>query len=276
MTDHAPLTPSHWGLLDAEAQHLAFPDAFPIPSEQERRSLGAADLVKLVFVLDEAPASGPNAERMWVEVLGAADGVYQGRLTNQPTVIPDLDDGALLEFDHRHVAGIALRRHEVAFAVDQHAVVTRRALGRAVPPGWVVHDEPVDGIDSGWTVCAGDEPADHFSGDPEATTQAVTLGELAQRYPALVEVFQAGAGEWVYRPDHHRYVRVKTPAGAPADPDGQASAEPDPEPGEPQAVAPEAGDLQPEPVEPEAGEPTTQVPATPAPADPPPAAREPG
>jgi hypothetical protein len=271
MTDHAPITPSHWGLLDAEAQHLAFPDAFPIPSEQERRSLGAADLVKLVFVLDEAPASGPNAERMWVEVLGAAEGVYQGRLTNQPTVIPDLDDGALLEFDHRHVAGIALRRHEVAFAVDQHAVVTRRALARAVPPGWVVHDEPVDGIDSGWTVCAGDEPADHFSGDPETTTQAVTLGELAQRYPALVEVFQAGAGEWVYRPDHRRYVRVKNPAGAPTDPHDQTAhdqAAPDPDP-DPEAHGPGSD-------QPETGDPTTRVPATPAPADPPPAAREPG
>jgi hypothetical protein len=269
MTDHDPQTPHHWGLLDAEAQHLAFPDAFPIPSDQERGGLVAGDLVKLVFVLDEAPASGPNAERMWVEVLGTADGGYQGRLTNQPTVIPHLDDGALLEFDHRHVAGIALRRHEVAFAVDQHAVVTRRALGRSVPPGWVTHDEPVDEIDSGWTVCAGDEPADHFCGDPETTTQAVTLGELAQRYPALVEVFQAGAGEWVYRPDHHRYVRVKPVADPPAAAEGPAVRDPEPR-------DPEPRDPEPRDPEPPTAVVATAAAATPAPTDPSPADPEPG
>lgn len=251
MTDHDLLTPAHWGLLDAHAQHEAFPDAFPIPSGRERRGLVVGDLVKLVFVLEEAPATGPNAERMWVEVLAHRGDGYEGRLTNRPSVIPDLDEGTLLAFDHRHVAGIALRRHEVAFAVDQHAVVTQRALARPVPPGWVVHDDPVDAIDSGWTVCAGDEPADHFDGDPAATTQAVTLAELAQRYPALVEVFQAGAGEWVYRPDHRRYVRLKPVPSSPAE-----------------GAPGDASDLDTEAV-------ATAVAAPPAPVDPPPAAPAP-
>ena len=39
--------------------------------------------------------------------------------------------------------------------------------------------------------------------------RAMALGELVQRFPALVEVFQAGEGEWVYRPDHRRYFRLK-------------------------------------------------------------------
>ena len=251
MTDLQALTPHQWALLDAEAQHLAFPDAFPIPSEQERHGLGTGDLVKLVFVLDEPPTDGPNAERMWVEVLARRDDGYEGRLTNQPTVIPGLSDGTRLAFDHRHVAGIALRRHEVTFAVDQRAVVTLRALARTVPPGWAAFDPPVDEMDSGWTVCAGDEPADHFAGDPAATTQAVTLGELAQRYPALVEVFQAGAGEWVYRPDHRRYVRVKPqPADGPATEPDPGDPDPgDPDPGAPRppgdaglGVSPEMGD----------------------------------
>ena len=77
----------------------------------------------------------------------------------------------------------------------------------------------------------------------------MTLGELAQRYPGLVEVFQAGSGEWVYRTDHRRYVRAKPladttePAPDPVLPDhateaiglGEATSsttgvEPDPEP----------------------------------------------
>ena len=49
-------------------------------------------MVKLVFVLDPPPTSGPNAERMWVEVRTAsADGTYDGWLTNQPVVITSLD-----------------------------------------------------------------------------------------------------------------------------------------------------------------------------------------
>ncbi|MEO6627334.1 MAG: hypothetical protein ABIP03_02060, partial [Aquihabitans sp.] len=80
-----PEVPTEWGLLDAEAQHLAFPDAFPIPSEAERRTLRPGDMVKLVFVLDPPPTSGPNAERMWVEVRTVGtDGQFDGWLTNRP------------------------------------------------------------------------------------------------------------------------------------------------------------------------------------------------
>lgn len=212
MTDSSDpaLVPAEWGLLDAESQNLAFPDTFPIPSRAEREALRTGDMVKLVFVLDPPPASGPNAERMWVEVRTAGtDGTFDGWLTNQPVVITSLAPSALVAFEARHVAGIALRKEEVTFDVSLEAVVSRRALKLHGPPGWAGFDAPLAPTDSGWTVTAGDEPADYFSGDPGEVTQIVGLGELVQRYPALVEVFQAGEGEWVYRPDHRRFVRVK-------------------------------------------------------------------
>ncbi|HEX2575789.1 MAG TPA: DUF2185 domain-containing protein [Aquihabitans sp.] len=212
MTDTADTTivPAEWGLLDAEAQHEAFPDTFPIPTRAERDALRTGDMVKLVFVLDPPPASGPNAERMWVEVRSTLpDGSFDGWLTNQPVVITSLGPAALVAFEARHVAGIALRKEEVSFDVKLRAVVSRRALKLHGPPGWAGHDEPLDERDSGWSVTAGDEVADYFTGDPNDVTKVVTLGELVQRYPALVEVFQAGEGEWVYRPEHRRYVRLK-------------------------------------------------------------------
>ena len=212
MTDSSDpaLVPTEWGLLDAESQNLAFPDTFPIPSRAEREALRTGDMVTLVFVLDPPPASGPNAERMWVEVRTAkADGTFDGWLTNQPVVITSLAPSALVAFEARHVAGIALRKEEVTFDVSLEAVVSRRALKLHGPPGWAGFDAPLAASDSGWTVTAGDEPADYFSGDPSEVTQIVGLGELVQRYPALVEVFQAGEGEWVYRPEHRRYVRLK-------------------------------------------------------------------
>jgi hypothetical protein len=170
MTDDAPIVPSEWGLLDAEAQHRGLPRHLPDPHEQERRQAsGAGDMVKLVFVLDPPPAIGPNAERMWVEVLAPPRRGHLRGLPHQPAHGHPRPGRPLLRRVRPPARGRHRpARHEVAFDVDQHAVVsTRRALARAVPPGWVVHDEPVDGIDSGWTVCAGDEPADHFSGDPE-------------------------------------------------------------------------------------------------------------
>ncbi len=202
--------PTDWGLLDAESQNEAFPDTFPIPSLDEREGLRTGDMVKLVFVLDPPPASGPNAERMWVEVRTAhPDGSYDGWLTNEPVVITSLTASVLVAFDARHVAGIALRRDEVAFDVQRRAVVSTRALKLHGPPGWAGFDEPVDDSDSGWSVTAGDEPDGYFDRDPAEVTTVLTVGELVQRYPALVEVFQAGEGEWVYRPDHRRYVRLK-------------------------------------------------------------------
>lgn len=212
MNEPAPtsIVPADWGLLDAESQHTAFPDTFPIPSAEERGALRTGDLVKLVFVLDPPPDDGPNAERMWVEVRTAqADGSYDGWLTNKPVVISSLEASALVAFEPRHVAGIALRRDEVTFDVGLKAVVSKRALELKGPPGWAGFDEPLDERDSGWSVTAGNEPADYFTGDSAATTVVQTLGELVQRFPALVEVFQAGEGEWAYRPEHRRYVRIK-------------------------------------------------------------------
>ena len=206
--------PAHWGLLDAEAQHREFPDAFPIPSREERNALQPGDMVKLVFVLDPPPVSGPNAERMWVEVRSVTEHGFDGWLTNEPSVIDDLEVGTFLAFGVEHVAGIALKTEEVAFDVTARAVVSVRALERTGQPGWVGHDDPVDALDSGWTVAAGDEPDDYYSGDPGLTVQSLTLGELVQRFPSLVEVFQYGSGEWVYRPDHRRYVRLKEPSTA--------------------------------------------------------------
>jgi hypothetical protein len=202
--------PVDWGLLDAVAQHRSFPDTFPIPSEAERMALRPGDLVKLVFVLDPPPEAGPNAERMWVEVREThPEAAFDGWLTNQPVVITSLEPSAIVAFEALHVAGIALRSEEVTFDVHLKAVVSERALKLHGPPGWAGRDEALADTDSGWTIVAGDEAEDYFGADGAEHTSAMELGQLVQQFPALVEVFQAGEGEWVYRPEHTRYVRVR-------------------------------------------------------------------
>ena len=124
-----------------------------------------------------------------------------------PVVITSLEPSAVVAFGPEHVAGIALREEEVSFDVALKAVVSDKVGATSGPPGWAGFDQPLDRVDSGWAITAGDEPDGYF--DDDAHVEAVGLGELVQRYPALVEVFQAGEGEWVYRPDHRRYVRLK-------------------------------------------------------------------
>ena len=51
---------------------------------------------------------------------------------------------ALVAFEARHVAGIALRSEEVSFQVERKAVVSKRALKLHGPPGWAGYDEPLD------------------------------------------------------------------------------------------------------------------------------------
>lgn len=201
-----------WVLLDAAAEHEDDPAGLPIPTLAERAALRPGDIVKLVFLLDPAPSSGPNAERMWVEVTKAhPDGTYDGSLTNAPVVIASLGASHPVGFERRHVAGIALPDEDIRFDVTLHAVASVRALEQAHPPRWVTCDEPLADDDSGWTVTSGDEPEEYFKpGDPR-TTVALTLGELVTRFPALVEVFQAGEGEWTYQPDRRRYVRSDRP-----------------------------------------------------------------
>lgn len=203
-----------WVLLDATAENADDPHGFPIPSDEERGGLKPGDTVKLVVVLTEAPQSGPNAERRWAEVVSVELDQHQsprylGRVTDDPSVVTSLRVGDPVTFDQRHVAGIAMAPEEVAFAVDHRALVTLDAAEAKVPPGWVSHDEPVADDDSGWTVCVGDEPPGIFDGDPDEVTRSLTLGELVLRHPALVEVFQAGEGDWLYDPALTRYVRVK-------------------------------------------------------------------
>lgn len=201
-----------WVLLDAAAQHESDPMDFPIPRPAQRSGLRRGDVAEVVLVLDPEPPSGPNAERVRIEVqLAHADGSYDGRLADQPVVISSLARSAPIAFEPRHVAGIALAQGTGAFDVTLRAVVSASALAVAGPPQWVTHDDPVAEDDSGWSVTAGDESREYFDRAAEERMLALTLGELAERYPSLVQVFESGEGDWVYDPDEQSYLPFDGP-----------------------------------------------------------------
>lgn len=96
----------NYTLLDGEAQNLAHPNTFEIPSKVQRTTLVAGDLVKLCFK-STTENSGLDSERMWVQVTEViSHGKYLGSLDNDPVVIQGLNHGARVEFEAKHVIGI--------------------------------------------------------------------------------------------------------------------------------------------------------------------------
>ncbi len=77
-----------WQLADAVFRHEQYPESFEIPDESVRTSLGAGDLVKLIFEyqLTGVQDDSATAERMWVEVTDRVDPFYIGSLANEPYV----------------------------------------------------------------------------------------------------------------------------------------------------------------------------------------------
>jgi hypothetical protein len=194
--------PRPWSLLDAEVHNEAHPRSFFIPSRDERETLEVGELVKLVFEDEDG-----DGERMWVEVTDRAPGGYVGILTNQPIVI-DLERGARIEFEPRHVIDIheevddpyeALVLYASARLLDRddnevgYAVFDTDDVGREV-----ADDRSI----SGWQAMVGDETEEELD-DVEAV-RLPSLSWFMQREPAfawLVQQHDGTDGAWARRPD---------------------------------------------------------------------------
>ena len=81
-----------------------------MPSAERRHALVEGDLVKLIFSMSvRDPATGRESievERMWVIVKGRDANRYRGVLDNDPYCTRDLVNGAVVEFEPRHVIQI--------------------------------------------------------------------------------------------------------------------------------------------------------------------------
>ena len=99
-----------WSLDDGERLHREAPSTFWMPSAERRHALVEGDLVKLIFSMSvRDPATGRESlevERMWVIVKGRDANRYRGVLDNDPYCTRDLVNGAVVEFEPRHVIQI--------------------------------------------------------------------------------------------------------------------------------------------------------------------------
>jgi hypothetical protein len=205
MTDQEP----SWYLEDAEERARVAPDSFFIPPRAVRHNLDVGDVVKLLFFIRDPEPGGLEAERMWVDVKSAAEGIFVGELLNSPSVIGDLRPGDRVVFEPKHVAAIAVSEAEVGYRVDDRAIISRRLAASAFRPGRLRRDEATHENDSGWVALIGSEqPEDFHDASLWAATQ---LGFLTDRFPELEPVFREGQpGEtWEWEEVEGRYRRVE-------------------------------------------------------------------
>ncbi len=98
-----------WELDDAEVIAKEHPMTFWLPGRRRRESLVLGDTVKLIFrirTVDEAGRAEINVERMWVTTEQVENGLYFGRLDNNPLCTGDMTAGFKVAFQPRHVIGI--------------------------------------------------------------------------------------------------------------------------------------------------------------------------
>ena len=143
------------GLLDAEVRHRADPWTFSIPHSDARTALTIGDTVKLLFGAGAGASQG--VERMWVEVVDVTADSYVGRLENEPVSISDLEPGAPVRFEPRHVAAIWREASAGPDPADL-AIVSDRIWVDGDLPSLAVRLPETDGGFSGWVLLAEDDP----------------------------------------------------------------------------------------------------------------------
>lgn len=93
-------------LDNGEDLHQEAPDTFFLPSRQDRESLRAGDLVKLIFRMVEPDDSQFVAERMWVQVQEVEAARFVGVLDNDPYALTTIKAGHVVHFGPEHVIEI--------------------------------------------------------------------------------------------------------------------------------------------------------------------------
>jgi hypothetical protein len=90
-----------WHLESGVERHLAYPETFEIPAEEDKLAIEPGVVVKLMFQMKDG-----WGERMWVNVSAVGKRRLTGVLVNRPLGIPRLGDGAKIRFGREHVIDI--------------------------------------------------------------------------------------------------------------------------------------------------------------------------
>ena len=93
-----------WHLENADEIAAQHKYTFYKPSIEIIQKVAVGENVKLIFRFESTDPEAPRAERMWVIVDDIqSNGLFKGRLDNQPKYISDLQLGDTIEFRSCHI-----------------------------------------------------------------------------------------------------------------------------------------------------------------------------
>lgn len=191
-------------LENAKERHTADPRHFPIPCQEELDAIGPESLVQLVFVLPQETAEGCRAERMWIKVTAREENRLGGVLANEPHLIQEIKLGDPIAFEVDNVCAIY---SAPAYDGEMMCIVTRKALEQG-EINWVVRNEPVNEVDSGWQLFYGDEDEAYLD-DPN-NAALFPLREMLRMEPLLNKVFSSPSPAFAFYPEMNDFIDAAT------------------------------------------------------------------
>ena len=154
-----------WSLADADAIAEANKYTFYKPSRDVIAKVKPGETVKLIFEFESEKTDAPSAERMWVLVDSiGSDGVFLGRLDNQPAWITNLAPGDPVRFSASHIINTEHDdKDNFVDAYSKRCFVTNRVLRDGIPVGYLYREDPDEEQDSGWRFSANDESEEYMN-----------------------------------------------------------------------------------------------------------------
>lgn len=172
------------------------PETFFIPSEEERKSRGVGDSVRLHFRLKESIAGEPQAERMWVTITQERGFLrpYKGVLQNAPAYIEDLKQGDVVTFKSCHIAQTIIKKGDPRWidCANLKALVSEMCFAKDEYVRFLYREGADQKEDSGWRMFTGHETQD-YSDDPK-NVRIVQVGFMLERDSSLLQPLKGGVG----------------------------------------------------------------------------------
>jgi hypothetical protein len=173
------------------------PEAFFIPSAEERKNQKAGDSVRLHFLLRDVDPDEPRAERIWVTITQIPGLLrpYKGTLETNPVFFRELKIDDEVSFKPCHVAQTIIRKGDPRWidSSELQAFVSNMCLEKGNAVRFLHREHPDRGEDSGWRMFSGNEPEGYV--DIPSNISLLNVGFVLDKDPTLLEPLKGSVGE---------------------------------------------------------------------------------
>ncbi|AGK54491.1 immunity protein Imm33 domain-containing protein [Bacillus sp. 1NLA3E] len=178
-----------WYLDNVYELNKESPYTFYVPSLEVLNKLKVGDLIKLIFVTEEAEDDGFRGERMWVQITNIKEKKFIGILDNEPQRLP-LKIGDEISFGIENICDTEYedpKSSEWNFYFDTLVTVSEDVLEKR-EFNFMLKDYPNGEGDSGWSILSCYED-DAFLSDSE-NFQIVSIGVILNIDDSILEFIQ--------------------------------------------------------------------------------------